>query len=188
MLQSQCVNDSQLKALITPSTKHHYQSNKGCRQTSDMTFRSNDWFVDSTGNSLFCHCHPNNYPHNLYHICAWVFLSVCVCVCTCVCVRAHLWPDSLEKRRADMRCCEALPCDVPWHLLLSNTLAHTHTLPHTHIHTRTHTPSSLYPVSCTGSKNPWWKIPWKKKTCQPLRTYSDGGVDRWRWRRGKASQ
>ena len=139
MLQSQCVNDSQLKALITPSTKHHYQSNKGCRQTSDMTFRSNDWFVDSTGNSLFCHCHPNNYPHNLYHICAWVFLSVCVCVCTCVCVRAHLWPDSLEKRRADMRCCEALPCDVPWHLLLSNTLAHTHTLPHTHIHTHTHT-------------------------------------------------
>ena len=150
MLQSQCVNDSQLKALITPSTKHHYQSNKGCRQTSDMTFQSNDWFVDSTGNSLFCHCHPNNYPHNLYHICAWVFLSVCVCVCvcTCVCVRAHLWPDSLEKRRADMRCCEALPCDVPWHLLLSNTLAHTHTLPHTHIHTHTHTHThSVLPLS-----------------------------------------
>lgn len=34
----------------------------------------------------------------------------------------HLRPDSLGKRGADMRRCEALPCDIPWHLPLNSIL------------------------------------------------------------------
>ena len=144
MLQSQCVNDSQLKALITPSTKHHYQSNKGCRQTSDMTFRSNDWFVDSTGNSLFCHCHPNNYPHNLYHICAWVFLSVCVCARVCVCACAPLtWQLREKKSWHEMLWSITVWCPMTF-TAVQHTRSHTHSPTHTHTHTHTH---SVLPLS-----------------------------------------
>lgn len=94
-----------------------------------MTVRQQpDEYWEIHSNSLFCYCHLDNYPHNLYHPCAWVFLSVCMCQC------ALFWPDSLGKRGADMRRCEALPCDIPWHLLLSSTHKCTH-----HHSPRTHT-------------------------------------------------
>lgn len=78
-----------------------------------------------------------------------------LCVCVHTCVWGLLWPDGLGKKRTDMRFCEALPYDIPWHLLLSNT--HAHTISHKY------TPFSLYPVSCNGSKNRWWKIPGEKR-------------------------
>ena len=86
--------------------------------------------------------------HITFIISVWVFLSVCVCVCVCVCTL--FWPDSSGKRRADMRRCEALPCDIPWHLLLSNT----HTYTHMHAHTQKHT-HTLHPPFIQSAVLDW---------------------------------